>query len=139
MRLTILIGLVLGWLCGAGSVLADTESEIRAALDYFAEVWQEGDLQTIRGYYHADFVLITPDGPVSLAQRMADLDAVAKSGEDRGELTHSAVKIRTLSDGHALAWGKRRLAFGDGSSIEIWFSTVYAKTPFGWKAILTHQ
>jgi len=44
-----------------------------------------------------------------------------------------------LIDGHALAYGQMRLAFKDGSSIESWFSTVYAKTPFGWKAILTHQ
>lgn len=123
----------------AGPARADAEAELRAALDYFAEVWQEGDLETMRGYYHPDFVLITPQGPVSLTQRLADLDAIVKAGEDRGELRHSGVKIQTLSDGHALAWGKQRLAFKDGSSIESWFSTVYAKTPFGWKAILTHQ
>lgn len=139
MRVFALCALLLGCLCCAATARADTETEIKAALDYFAEVWQEGDLETIRGYYHPDFVLLTPDGPVSLAQRMADLDAIAKAGEDQGELTHSAVKIRSLSDGHALAWGKRRLAFRDGSSLEVWFSTVYEKTPFGWKAILTHQ
>lgn len=139
MRSIALSALLLGCLCCAGQARADTEAEISAALDYFAEVWQEGDLETMRGYYHPDFVLVTAEGPVSLTQRMADLDAITKSGEDRGELNHSGVKIQALSDAHALAWGKRRLAFRDGSSIETWFSTVYAKTPFGWKAILTHQ
>jgi len=139
MRSIAISALLLCCLCSAGPARADAEAEISAALDYFAEVWQEGDLETMRGYYHPDFVLITPEGPVSLTQRLADLDAIAKAGEDRGELEHSAVKIRSLADGHALAWGKRSLAFKDGSSIEIWFSTVYVKTPFGWKAILTHQ
>ena len=119
--------------------LVDTETEIRAALDYYAEVWNEGDLETIRGYYHSDFMLVTTQGPVSLAQRNADIESIMRSGEDRGELSYSGVQVRPLGDGHALAWGELRLAFKDGSSIDSWFSTVYTKTPFGWKAILTHQ
>ena len=102
-------------------------------------VWKEGELETLRGYYHPDFVLVTSQGPVGLAQRMADIQSIAQSEGDRGELTYSSVLVRALADGHALAYGKRRLAFKDGSSIETWFSTVYANTPFGWKAILTHQ
>ena len=27
----------------------------------------------------------------------------------------------------------------DGSSIETWFTTVFVNTPFGWKALLTHN
>ena len=69
----------------------------------------------------------------------ADIESIAQSEGDRGELTYSRVEVRALGDGHALAYGMRRLAFKDGSSMETWFSTVYADTPFGWKAILTHQ
>jgi ketosteroid isomerase-like protein len=139
MRSIALIALLTGWFCCVGSALADTEAEIKAALDYYAEVWNEGDLETIRGYYHSDFVLVTPQGPVSLAQRNADIESITRSGEDRGELSYSGVKVRPLGDDHALAWGELRLAFKDGSSIDSWFSTVYVKTPFGWKAVLTHQ
>jgi hypothetical protein len=139
MRSIVLIALLLGWSCCAQPALADTEAEIMAALDYFSEVWREGELETLRGYYHPDFVLVTSQGPVALAQRMADIQSIAQSEGDRGELTYSSVVVRALADGHALAYGKRRLAFRDGSSIETWFSTVYANTPFGWKAILTHQ
>ena len=139
MRSIALIAPLVIWFCCAESARADTEAEIKAALDYYAEVWNEGDLETIRGYYHADFMLVTPQGPVSLAQRNADIESITRSGEDRGELSYSGVTVRPLGDGHALAWGELRLAFKDGSSIDSWFSTVYKKTPFGWKAILTHQ
>lgn len=139
MRPIALTALVLTWFSCVEPALADPEDEITAALDYFAEVWKEGDLGMIRGYYHPDFVLITQQGPVALEQRMADMESIVQSEGDRGELTYSGVEVVTLDDGHALAYGKRTLAFSDGSSIDSWFSTVYAKTPFGWKAILTHQ
>ena len=32
---------------------ADTETEIRTALDYFAQVWNEDDLEAMQGYFHA--------------------------------------------------------------------------------------
>ena len=139
MRSITLIALLTGWFCCAAPAVADTEAEIKAALDYYAEVWNEGDVETIRGYYHSDFMLVTPQGPVTLAERNADVESVMRGGEDRGELSYSGVKVRPLGDDHALAWGELRLAFKDGSSIDSWFSTVYTKTPFGWKAILTHQ
>jgi ketosteroid isomerase-like protein len=122
-----------------GSALADIRDDITAAIDYYAEMWNEGDVEALRGYYHSEFVLITPGGLVSLAQRVADLNTLAAPGQDRGELSYTDVEVRPLADGHALAYGRMRLQFKDGSSLESWFSTVYAKTPFGWKAILTHQ
>jgi len=134
-RLTILLCLMLL----AGPTPADTREEITTALDYYAEIWNEGDFEALRGYYSPDFVHVSARGVESLAQRFEEMNALAGSGEDRGELNHNNVKVVALADGHALAYGQMRLQFKDGSSIETWFSTVYAKTPFGWKAILTHQ
>jgi ketosteroid isomerase-like protein len=122
-----------------GILSADTRSEITAALEYYAEVWNEGDLETIRGYYHSDFVLITSEGAVPLSQRMDDLRSIARAGEDRGNLEYEQVRVEELGEGHAMAYGSIRLGFKDGSKLESWFSTVYEKTPFGWKAILTHN
>ena len=126
-------------LVASSPATADAESEITMALDYFAEVWNEGDIDTIRGYYHSDFQLITNDGTIALAQRIKDLEAIAQAGEDRGELRHSQVRVRALEERHALAYGQRSLKFKDGSALDTWFTTVYVKTPFGWKAILTHN
>jgi hypothetical protein len=120
-------------------VCADTETDITAAINYFAEVWNEGDLDAIRGYYHPDFVLVTDQGSISLGQRIDDLEAIAKAGEDRGELDYSQVRVKAIEENHALAYGELTLKFKDGSAINAWFTTVYLKTPFGWKAILTHN
>ena len=121
------------------TAMADTRDEITTALDYYAEIWNEGDFEALRGYYSPDFVLVSARGVETLAQRFDDMNTLAAAGDDRGELTYSNVKVTALADQHALAYGQMRLQFNDGSSIESWFSTVYAKTPFGWKAILTHQ
>jgi hypothetical protein len=123
----------------AGPALADTRSEITSAVDYYAEVWNEGDIEALRGYYDSKFVLVTARGVQPLAQRLDDLNALSGAGEDRGELSYTGVQVKSLGEGHALAYGQMRLQFKDGSSIDSWFSTVYTKTPFGWKAILTHQ
>jgi hypothetical protein len=123
----------------ASPAIADTETEITTALDYFAEVWNEGDLETIRGYYHPDFVLVSDGGSIALGQRIDDLKAIAQAGEDRGELDYSQVRVKALEKKHALAYGELHLKFKDGSAINTWFTTVYVKTPFGWKAILTHN
>jgi ketosteroid isomerase-like protein len=123
----------------AGTVNADTETDIRSALDYFVENWNEGNLETIRGYYHPDFILITDQGAIPLAQRIDDMETIAQAGEDRGELEHGQVVIKALGDKHALAYGELRLKFKDGSALNSWFTTAYVNTPFGWKAILTHN
>jgi hypothetical protein len=116
---------------------ADTKTEIVSALDYFGEVWSEGDLEAIRSYYHPDFVLITHNGVIPLQQRLADLESVIQEQKDQGELSHSEVIVKELEEKHALAYGHASLKFKDGSSIETWFTTVYVKTPFGWKALVT--
>jgi hypothetical protein len=125
-------------LLATGPLSADTKTEIALAIDYFAEVWSEGDLEAIRGYYHTDFVLITSSGIIPLQQRLADFESVTQEGKDHGVLSHSQVTVKDLGDGHAMAYGHSSLKFKDGSSLDTWFTTVYVKTPFGWRALLTN-
>ena len=135
LRLTTLLFLFLL----SGLALADTREEIITALDYYAEIWNEGEFEALRGYYDPGFVQITARGVESLAQRFEDINALSAAAGDQGELSYESITVKSLGDQHALAHGQLRLQFKDGSSIDTWFSTVYAKTPFGWKAILTHQ
>ena len=123
----------------AAPLAADTTSEIKTALDYYAQVWNENDIEAIEGYYHSEFVLVTKDGTVSRQQQLDGIRSIGSNGGDRGELSHSGVNVKELGDGHAMAWGKITLKFKDASSIDSWFTTVYAKTPFGWKALLTRN
>lgn len=121
------------------AVPADAVEDIGSALDYYAEIWNEGDLEALRGYYHPDFKLITPNGVITLEQRLADLQAVTTSGGDRGELRHGELEIFAVGGKHAMAYGTLHLQFKDGSTFDTWFSTLYVNTPFGWKALLTHN
>ena len=118
---------------------ADTEVEIRAALDYYAEMWNQGDVDALGSYYDSGFVLITDRGRIALGKRLDDLRAIGRDGGDRGNLTISDVQVSELGPENAMAHGRARLAFDDGSDLASWFVTVYRKTPFGWKAVLTRQ
>ena len=139
MNLSFRFAILLCLLMLAGSPRADTPGEIRVALDYYAELWNEGDFEALRGYYAPAFVQITTRGLESLGQRFDDINSLSGAGGDVGELSYDKVTVQPLGNEHAMAYGQLRLQFKDGSSIETWFSTVYEKTPFGWKAILTHQ
>lgn len=131
--------LILALLLISTPLAADTRSEITAALDYFAQVWNENDIEAIQGYYHPDFVLLIDSGPLSRDDQMDRIRTLINDGGDRGKLETSDVQVKELGDSHAMAWGYQVLKFKDGSSLGSWFSTVYVNTPFGWKAILTRS
>lgn len=120
----------------AAPLSADTGSEIRAALDYYAEVWNENAIEAIEGYYHQDFVQVNDEGTLS---RQQQIEGIRSLDGDRGQMTVSQVTVKELGDEHAMAYGKLSLAFEDGSSLDSWFTTVYVNTPFGWKALLTRN
>ena len=117
---------------------ADTQSEILAALDYYAEMWNEGDFDALESYYHSDFVLVTDKGAIASRQRVSDLKLLAETGVT-GRLKHENLVVKELGENHATAYGEFSLSFKDGSAISTWFTTVYVKTPFGWKALLAHN
>mgnify|MGYP001821443934 FL=1 len=121
----------------AAPVAADTETEIKTALDYLTQVWNEKDLEAIAGYYHSDFRVIGDTGVVSRQQFLDDIAQIGQRGGDRGQLSFSNVEVNPLGDDHAMAYGLSTMAFKDGSSLQNWFTTVYVNTPFGWKALLT--
>lgn len=118
---------------------ADTRTEITTALDFFAQVWNENDIEAMQGYYHSEFVQVSDDGTVERAQHLENIRDLIDDGGDRGKLDYTDVTVRELGDDHAMAFGKMALTFRDGSSIDSWFATVYEKTPFGWKALMTRN
>jgi ketosteroid isomerase-like protein len=131
--------LLLGFLLTTNATAADPKTEIEAVLGYFAEMWNEGDLNAVRSYYHRDFVLVTAEGILSAGQRLGDLEAIMEPGKDHGELSFSEIRVKLLGDEHVMAYGRSSLKFSDGTELNSLFTTVFVKTPFGWKAILTHD
>lgn len=120
-------------------LMADVENEITTLMDYFAEMWNAGDADFVSGYFHPEFILVTEDDTITRSEYVASIKSIGQRGGDRGELDYTGVKVRELGDSHAVAWGNSKLKFEDGSSLESRFSTVFAKTPFGWKALLTRN
>jgi len=120
-------------------VASDSQSEIREVVDYFAQVWNEGDLDSIQSHYHADFVLVTSTEVLTKAQRLDDLGVIMAPGKDHGRMSFSNINVKPLGANHAMVYGRSRLVFKDDTELGSNFSTVYLKTPFGWKAILTHE
>lgn len=118
------------------TALTDAESEIKAILDFSADVWNEKDVASIANFYHKEFVLVSDQGVVTLEQHLKELRDIVDAGEDRGELDRSNIVVKKLDEDNALAYGRLILKFKDGSTIYSWFTIVYVKTPFGWKAIL---
>jgi ketosteroid isomerase-like protein len=131
--------LILVVLLFSAPLAADTEQDIRRALDYFAEVWNENDLVAMQGDYHGDFVLVNDTGVVTRDQHLQNMQTLVDDGGDRGELSYSNLTVTSLGDGHAVAYGQISLTFEDGSALNSWFTTVYKNTPFGWKALLTRN
>jgi hypothetical protein len=120
-------------------VSADSQADVSKVLDYFEQVWNEGDLDSIQGYYHAEFILVSNAETLTKAERLEDLKVIMTPGKDHGELSFNDVQVRALGADHVLAYGRSRLVFQDGTELGSVFSTVYVKTPFGWKALLTHE
>ena len=84
MNLSVRFTILLCILMLSGSPLADTREEIRVALDYYAELWNEGDFEALRGYYAPAFVQITTRGAESLGQRFDDIKLSLFRCQDQG-------------------------------------------------------
>ncbi len=108
-------------------------------LNFLADEWTAGDLDSIRGHIHRDFVLITSDGIHTREQRLNELEVVMTPGKDHGELRYSNIQVKPLTDDYVLAYGRSQLKFKDGTELGSVFSSVYINTPFGWRVILTHN
>ena len=140
MSVTFRITFLLSFLLFSGLADAsEVETEIKQMLNFFAEEWNEGDLDSIRGRFHRDFILVTSDAIHTREQRLDELADIMASGKDGGELSFSEIQVKPLKEDYAVAYGQSRLKFKDGTELGSMFSSIYVNTPFGWKVILTHE
>lgn len=121
------------------SVADDASDEIKQLLNFVADEWNAGDLDSIRSQFHRDFVLISNDNTRTRKERYDELEIIMSTGQDHGELSYSDLHVKSLSGDHALVYGMSGLKFKDGTELSSMFSSIYLKTPFGWKAIFTHE
>jgi hypothetical protein len=120
-RVVILLGFVL---FSGFSAASDPEIEIKQMLNFLADEWNAGDLDSIRGHTHRDFVLITSDGVRTREQRLEELEIVMAPGKDQGELRFSNIQVKPLTDDYVVAYGRSQLKFKDGTELGTVFSIV---------------
>ena len=120
---------------------SDIQIEIQQLLEYFADEWNLGELDSLRAHLHRDFVLISTEGDVTQNkdQRLKDLELIMAPDSDQGVLSFSGIHAEMLGEEHVLVFGRSNLKFKDGTEMGGMFSSVYVKSPFGWKVILSHD
>lgn len=143
--LVLLAGAAMGCRPAAGPARAPdwpaAEAEIRAALQSSADAWNHGDLKGHLAFYVPDVTFMTRDGP------RPGVDAIEKSfgekyfvnGAPKQQLRFEQVTLRRLGPDFALATGRYVLEGGGEREQSGWFTTVWTRTPTGWRTIHDHS
>lgn len=117
------------------------ESEIRAALQSSADAWNRGDLPGHLASYVPDVTFMTASGPrpgvAAIEQAFAEKYFV--DGKPKQELRFEQVAVRSLGADSALATGRYILSGGGEAEQSGWFTTVWSRTPEGWRTIHDHS
>lgn len=129
---------------GEPAPLADwpaDESEIRAALQSSADAWNRGDLPGHLAYYVPDVTFMTANGP---RPGVAEIEKAFAAkyfvdGKPRQQLRFEQIAVRSLGPDSALATGRFVLSGGGEAEQSGWFTTVWSRTPDGWRTIHDHS
>jgi uncharacterized protein (TIGR02246 family) len=120
-----------------------SEREIRARLDTSAAGWNRGDLAAYMDFY-VDSAVAMGDGPRDPQHGRASIEEGMKQGFWRAgrpaqALQYRDVTVRMLGSDHALVVGHFVLT-GAGRPERVGsFTTVWARTPTGWRIIHDHS
>jgi uncharacterized protein (TIGR02246 family) len=113
------------------------DSIVRASLDTIAAGWNRGDLETYLSAYSADVVTRDTGGFVVGRAAVAEVmrRGFWRSGRPLQALHYEHLSVRTLGPAYALATGEYVLTGGGQPTRTGWFTTVWARTPEGWRCI----
>jgi uncharacterized protein (TIGR02246 family) len=120
---------------------AGSEAAIRAALDSTAAGWNRGDLATYLGVYTDSATEMLSTGPAggrdAIEQTMRS--GFWRTGRPLQQLRYEHIRVRMLGDDHALVTGQYVLSGADRPDRTGWFTTVWTRTPAGWRMIHDHS
>lgn len=117
------------------------ESAIRAALQSSADAWNRGDLKGHLAYYEPDVTFMTGNGPrpgVDAIER-AFSEKYFANGAPKQQLRFEQVAVRALGADFALATGRYILEGGGETEQSGWYTTIWQRTPEGWRTIHDHS
>lgn len=120
---------------------APAAAEIRAVLDSTAAGWNRGDLSRYLWAYADSATAMGANGP---ERGVAAIEAQMRrgfwrTGRPLQVLHYEHVEVRPLGAGHALVTGQYVLTGGGQAQRTGWFTTVWARTPAGWRMIHDHS
>ena len=125
----------------AGPTPAPAAAEIRAVLDSTAAGWNRADLSRYLWAYADSATAMGTNGP---ERGVAAIEAQMRrgfwrTGRPLQVLHYEHVEVRPLGADHALVTGQYVLTGGGQAQRTGWFTTVWARTPAGWRMIHDHS
>lgn len=113
---------------------------IKAELDSTAAGWNRNDLARYMAAYDSSMTSMTRNGPVGIAATETGVKAAFwKDGKANQQLRYEHVDVQMLGADYALCTGHFVLTGGGMKDITGWFSTVWKRTPAGWRMIHDHS
>jgi uncharacterized protein (TIGR02246 family) len=120
---------------------ASDVAAIRAVFDTTAAGWNRGDLAAYLSAYASSATAMGRTGLVHGPNGIGDQMRAGfwKSGRPDQVLSYDHLEIRSLGRDHALATGQYILTGAGQPDRTGWFTTIWERTPAGWRMIHDHS
>jgi uncharacterized protein (TIGR02246 family) len=114
---------------------------IRAMFDTTVAGWNRGELGVYLSAYTDSATAMGSSGPVRGVNAIGDQMRAGywRTGRPVQALHYEHLEIRPLGPDHALVTGQYVLSGGGRPDRTGWFSTIWARTPLGWRMIHDHS
>ena len=127
--------------CGAAANWKTDEAALRRLLQESADAFNKGDLPGHLASYDDSVTFMTKNGPRSGVAPIekAFREAYFKDGKPKQQLRFEQLAARRLSANVALVTGRYILSGGTEPDQTGWFTTIWTRTPRGWKVVHDHS
>ncbi|HUR00737.1 MAG TPA: nuclear transport factor 2 family protein [Gemmatimonadaceae bacterium] len=120
---------------------ADDVAAIRAVFDTTAAGWNRGELPVYLSAYNESSTTMGANG---LVRGVAGIEGQMragfwKDGRPAQVLRYEHLEVRSLGRDNALATGQYVLSGGARPDRSGWFTTIWQRTPQGWRMIHDHS
>ena len=122
-----------------------TDAAVRAELEQMfttmAERWNAGDMPGHIAPYADSATMMTGRGPQGGRERIGEMLSRSfwREGRPVQQLRFEQVLVRSIGDGGAVVTGRFILSGGGRDEQSGWFTTVWERTPAGWRIVHDHS
>ncbi len=126
---------------GTGLRVPSDAAAIRATLDTTTAGWNRGELPVYLSAYTDSATAMGANGLVRGVNAIGDQMRAGfwRTGRPVQELHYEHLEIRPLGPDHALVTGQYVLSGGGRPDRTGWFTTIWARTPAGWRMVHDHS